>query len=198
MPRHNVYGGWPNSGEIDLVEIRGNRALYDGGVQVGNQQAGHTLHFGPAWNVNGWETAHYNRNRIPGWTENFHNYRLEWTPQHLRFLIDGEVTGTVEVGSGFWDRGNFGGSGHNNPWAGAGIDAPFNQEFYIIMNNAVGGTVYFGDHFVNQGFPKPWLNTSPRASADFWEHRAWWEPTWNLGHSEDSHLQIEYVRVWAL
>lgn len=65
------------------------------------------------------------------------------------------------------------------------------------MNNAVGGTVYFADHFVNQGSPKPWSNQSPRASADFWEARSAWEPTWRTG-TDDTHLQVDYVRVWAL
>lgn len=47
MPRHNVYGGWPMSGEIDLQEQRSNRQLYDGDVNVGVNQAGSTMHFGP-------------------------------------------------------------------------------------------------------------------------------------------------------
>lgn len=50
--RHIVYGGWPLSGEIDLMETRGNEALYTGGnINVGTQQIGSTLHFGPQWNV---------------------------------------------------------------------------------------------------------------------------------------------------
>lgn len=28
----------------------------------------------------------------------------------------------------------------NNPWDGESLNAPFNREFYIIMNVAVGGT----------------------------------------------------------
>jgi len=47
MPRDNVYGGWPTSGEIDLLEQRSNRQLYDGNVNVGVNQAGSTMHFGP-------------------------------------------------------------------------------------------------------------------------------------------------------
>lgn len=47
MPRFSVYGGWPASGEIDLMEMRSNRALFSGATHVGNQQAGSTLHFGP-------------------------------------------------------------------------------------------------------------------------------------------------------
>lgn len=47
MPRESVYGGWPMSGEIDLQELRSNRQLYDGAVNVGVNQAGSTMHFGP-------------------------------------------------------------------------------------------------------------------------------------------------------
>lgn len=49
MPKMNVYGTWPSSGEIDLLEARGNRKLFnDQGVNVGVEQVESTLHFGPA------------------------------------------------------------------------------------------------------------------------------------------------------
>jgi len=41
------------------------------------------------------------------------------------------------------------------------------------------------------------VNTSPQAAADFWRARVAWQPTWNL-QSADSHMLIDYVRVWAL
>jgi hypothetical protein len=34
--------------------------------------------------------------------------------------------------------------------------APFDQEFYIIMNLAIGGTAYFSDGFDNRNGGKPW------------------------------------------
>lgn len=43
MPKASVYGGWPQSGEIDITEIRGNRQLYNGNVNVGVEQAGSTM-----------------------------------------------------------------------------------------------------------------------------------------------------------
>ncbi len=43
----SVYGGWPASGEIDLLEQRSNRQLYSGNTNVGVEQAGSTMHFGP-------------------------------------------------------------------------------------------------------------------------------------------------------
>lgn len=45
LPRHNAYGTWPASGEIDLVESRGNLRLMQNGVNIGAEQAGQTLHW---------------------------------------------------------------------------------------------------------------------------------------------------------
>ena len=104
--------------------------------------------------------------------------------------------GSIEAGAGFWYRDpSFQASGLPNPWAGATKMAPFDQPFYIIMNLAVGGVNYFSDYFVNSPLPKPWSNTSPRASTDFWQGRSQWQPTW-IG--EDTHFEIDYVRVRAL
>lgn len=125
-------------------------------------------------------------------------YKLVWTPTQLQFFYDNEHIGTVDAGSGFWNRGNFASSGLPNPWTQGTIMAPFDQEFYIIMNLAVGGTAYFDDSFVNRNNPKPWWNNSPRASADFWEGRGGWDPTWERAHTDFSHMKVDYVRVWAL
>ena len=38
MPARNAYGTWPASGEIDIVESRGNLDLSLDGVQIGTQQ----------------------------------------------------------------------------------------------------------------------------------------------------------------
>jgi hypothetical protein len=73
--------------------------------------------------------------------------------------------GSVEAGAGFWYRDpRFAQSGHENPWAGATVMAPFDQPFYIIMNLAVGGVNYFADVFENRPYPKPWWNGSPRGA----------------------------------
>lgn len=105
MPRFSVYGGWPRSGEIDLMESRGNRALFNGNTHVGTEQIGSTLHFGPYWNINGWPTAHHTFNQAPGFNEQFHLYKVVWTTAYMHFLVDDRLIGTIHVGSGFWDRG---------------------------------------------------------------------------------------------
>ncbi|CRK95822.1 CLUMA_CG009274, isoform A [Clunio marinus] len=197
MPRFSLYGTWPRSGEIDLMEGRGNRQLFNGNTNVGVEQAGSTMHFGPDWTLNGWPTAHYTQNRSPGFDANFHVYKLIWTQSSIQFLYDNQVVGTVEAGQGFWARGGWQGSGWANPWTSGTVMAPFDQEFYIIMNLAIGGTNFFSDGFDNRNSPKPWNNNSPTAPRDFWNGRAGWEPTWNR-NTDDSHLQVDYVRVWAL
>lgn len=82
MPKDNVYGAWPASGEIDLVESRGNRELVQDGVNIGNEQIGSTLHFGPYGNSDGWQSAHFLRNSVPGkaWPNDLHRFQMEWTP----------------------------------------------------------------------------------------------------------------------
>ena len=45
MPTENTFGPWPRSGEIDMVEIRGNDDLVCNGKQIGNRLMGSTLHF---------------------------------------------------------------------------------------------------------------------------------------------------------
>jgi beta-glucanase (GH16 family) len=197
MPKANVYGTWPSSGEIDLMESRGNRRLFDGNTNVGVEQVGHTLHFGPRADMSAWPTAHSTAQYFKGFNSDFHTYKLVWTNESITFMIDDVQTGFVEGGEGFWNRGGFNETGRDNPWQRSSNMAPFDQEFYVILNLAIGGTNFFNDGLRNEGSPKPWNNNSPRAASDFWEGRDGWMPTWNRD-TDDSHLQIDSVRVWAL
>jgi len=62
---------------------------------------------------------------------------------------------------GFYEVGNFASEGIGNPWSGGSKMAPFDKDFYLILNVAVGGTNgFFPDGVANPG-GKPWLNTSP-------------------------------------
>ena len=53
-----MYGGWPQSGSIDIVRSKGNDIYVDGsGNNVGNTLIGSTLHWGPdPGHNNGWKT----------------------------------------------------------------------------------------------------------------------------------------------
>jgi beta-glucanase (GH16 family) len=83
MPRYNAYGSWPSSGEIDIMESRGNKKLFNPqGVNIGTEQVSETLHFGPQWDQNGYLKAHFERNTPvdQGFDTAFHVYGIEWTP----------------------------------------------------------------------------------------------------------------------
>lgn len=83
-------------------------------------------------------------------------------PDYFRFSIDGVEMGTIAPNKGgFWQYGGFAANPPNveNPWSSGSKMAPFDQEFYIILNLAVGGTNYFPDGASNPD-PKPWSNSA--------------------------------------
>jgi len=62
LPRDWVYGGWPRSGEIDIMESKGNEVYVDGnGQNVGNTLMGSTLHWGPDPDHNNWWRTHWEK-----------------------------------------------------------------------------------------------------------------------------------------
>lgn len=198
LPRYNAYGTWPASGEIDIMESRGNRKLFNpAGTNIGSEQISNTLHYGPYWPYNGYENAHFEKNTPvdQGFDREFHVYGFEWTDQYMKFLVDGAEIGTITPpAGGFWELGGFP-NDVQNPWLAAPNQrmAPFDQEFYLMLNLACGGTNgYFPDEVTPA---KPWSNTGGNAFADFWNARNAWYPTWN---GEDAAMQVDYVRITAV
>ena len=91
MPKTSAYGQWPRSGEIDIMESRGNLNLYNGaGQNIGVEEFGCTLHFGTEnWNSASW-AAHFSRRSAPGngWHRGFHSYKMEWAPSNNLKVFD--------------------------------------------------------------------------------------------------------------
>ena len=115
MPTDELkYGNWPLCGEIDIMEVLGNDT----------KTAYSTIHYGePHTQQQGMLTL-----TKGSFSDDFHEYSLEWEPGEMRFYIDGELVKKV------------------NDWFTAvqGLNekpypAPFNQKFYLQMNLAVGG-----------------------------------------------------------
>ena len=80
---------------------------------------------------------------------------------------------------GFWNLGEFESAapGIDNPWIESQNKmVPFDTEFYLILNVAIGGTNgFFPDDAINgNGSPKPWNNESPTAMKDFWLAKDQW------------------------
>jgi len=201
LPKREPYGAWPASGEIDLVESRGNLDLVDElGQQKGVNSAGATMHWGPYFPKNGYQQTHGERNNNYGAA--FHLYGTEWDSTSIRLLIDGDIVVNVNPpAGGFWEMGNFGVPPESNPWQHSTNPrmAPFDAEFYFLLNVAVGGTNgFFPDTWTNRPYPKPWTNPSGTAFREFWDARNNWYPTWNPNgnQGEDAAMQIDYIRVW--
>ena len=104
----NENGGssfWPDCGEIDLMEAKG--------------AAPYTV----------WGTPHSPNNHSGGVTNSatrldaeFHTYAINWMPNKIQWLFDGQI---------FYEW---------SPTSAGGTPYPFNSEFYLIVNLAVGGS----------------------------------------------------------
>ncbi|XP_057295319.1 beta-1,3-glucan-binding protein-like [Hydractinia symbiolongicarpus] len=203
MPKYSAYGDWPASGEIDLLESRGNDVLTsqtdEDITPVGNQMVSQSLHWGPYVSQNGQpKTMGRKILKSGSFADDYHTFTLDWTSESLSLSIDKEETLNVTMtDKGFWELGGFSErlKDISNPWSSGSNLAPFDQEFYIIMNVAVGGTnQYFHENHV----PKtPWDNNSPggQARKDFWNARKEWLPSWK---GDDTAFRIDYVKVWKL
>jgi beta-glucanase (GH16 family) len=83
-------------------------------------------------------------------SQDFHVYGLEWSEKYLYFYVDTRLTQVLYVSFSandvFWNRGKFEGKSDNltlydNPWKTSSSttgSAPFDQEFFLILNVAVG------------------------------------------------------------
>jgi hypothetical protein len=98
--------GWPSSGEVDIMEQRGNDKSYVEG----------TCHW---YNTAGANNASYGENTpIENPSTEFHLYTLEWTEDAIKIFLD-----DVQ----YYELPN-------------SVDLPFNGNFYLILNVAMGGT----------------------------------------------------------
>ena len=187
LPRDNQYGGWPASGEIDIMESRGNPPSYPAG---GYDTFGSTLHFGPSSDTNGWPNTHKTFKPDADLTKDFHVYGLIWNDSYIGTYFDDEknIVLSHQINQSFWTLGGWHNTNRSNPWVGEHKSAPFNKRFYLIINLAVGGT---NEYFPDNVGGKPWSNTSPHAVNEFWAARDTWYPTWT--HP----MVIDSVRVWS-
>lgn len=197
LPVNNVYGPWPASGEIDIVESRGNNHTY---AQGGNNIVSSTLHWGPDAANDAWWRTNVKRNALhTTYAASEHTFGLEWSQKYLFTYIDSRLLQVLYTNfdQPLWQRGNFPLSGFNGTrlvdvWSQTGRDAtPFDQDFYLIINVAVGGT---NGWFQDGQSGKPWVDSSPNAKVDFWNARDQWLPTWQKPGA--GKMIISKVQMW--
>ncbi|WP_089103405.1 glycoside hydrolase family 16 protein [Streptomyces hyaluromycini] len=115
--------GWPNSGEIDVMENVG----YEPSTIHG------TIH-GPGYSGSNGIGAAYSLSNGQAFADAFHTFAVDWAPNSIKWSVDGVVYQTrtpADVGS--------------NTWA-------FNKPFFLILNLAVGG-YWPGDPDSSTAFP---------------------------------------------
>ncbi|PTN06292.1 glycoside hydrolase family 16 protein [Mangrovibacterium marinum] len=111
MPEKSVYGSWPRSGEIDIVEqLNFDTIVY---------QTVHTEYVDVLKqkdNPKYFSTASFK-------PEEFNVFSLEWYPDRLDFFVNGSQTFSYPKVDGLGVA----------QW-------PFDQQFYIILDQALGGS----------------------------------------------------------
>ena len=128
LPQDDKYGGWAASGEIDLMEIVGEKP----------HEVLSSIHFGSVYPERSLVThvhALPNGSTVADW----HVYSVEWEPGEIRFLVDDIQTHTLSF---WWSCSTTKDGVGVVPKRPADINAwpaPFDQPFYLVMNVAVGG-----------------------------------------------------------
>ncbi|KAJ8299159.1 hypothetical protein KUTeg_023219 [Tegillarca granosa] len=179
LPRDWSYGGWPRSGEIDLMESRGNSYAGAGGVNHGVNEVSSTLHWGPDSGQNRYYKTHAEKYVL------MNSVLTEYlSPETDTYVDNQEILRVNTPSEGFWRWGGFGGT---SPWHAH--NAPFDKPFQLILNVAVGGA-FFPDSW-HYNSPKPW-HGGQHPMRDFWEKRGDWQNSW---HGDDIALQVDYVEM---
>ena len=110
MPETSAYGPWPQSGEIDIAESKGNAPQT---YPNGRNSISSTLHWGPSPGYDAfWRTTGKHNLKRSDYSNGFHTYGLEWTKDYLFMYIDSRLlqvfflkfsTGPANM----WDRGEY-------------------------------------------------------------------------------------------
>lgn len=114
LPTDSPYGGWASSGEIDIMES----------VNAANSMHG-TIHYGSNWPNNQLNGGSLNNGT--DFSTDFHTFSVEWEPDEIRWYIDGQQYHSVISDNWFSSAA----PGNNR--------APFDSQFHILLNVAVGG-----------------------------------------------------------
>ncbi|MDA3901502.1 MAG: carbohydrate binding domain-containing protein [Spirochaetes bacterium] len=161
LSEEDEYGPWAGSGEIDIMENRGSDPDKIEG----------TIHYGAPWPNNSSSGGEYIFPDGESVAE-YHVYAIEWVPGEIRWYVDGNLYHTEN----FWysESDTQTHDLHDYP-------APFNKDFHLILNLAVGGN-FGGDPDGSYEFPKDlaidyvrvyeledgYTEVTERPDGDFW------------------------------
>ncbi len=112
MPTEEVYGGWPKSGEIDIMENVGHELKDVHG----------TIHYGDDWPNNQSKGVRFSLNEEQGiFADQFFTFAIEREEGEIRWYVDDVLYSTITADDL------------------APYNWPFDEKFHFILNVAVGG-----------------------------------------------------------
>ena len=109
LPTEKKYGEWPKSGEIDIAET----------VGYSPDSVYQTIHTNSYNGMIG--TQKVSLIPVKDLYRSFHTYAIEWTPEYIVYFIDGVRHQQFDNAQESTDK-----------W-------PFDQDFHLVLNVAVGG-----------------------------------------------------------
>ncbi|GKU26825.1 carbohydrate binding domain-containing protein [Clostridium folliculivorans] len=141
----NKYGQWPRCGEIDAAEVMGQ----DTSKVYG------TIHYGNPHNQSQGTTTLSNDT----FSDTYHDFAVEWLPGKINWYMDGVMYHSEDN----WYSRTEGQGEITYP-------APFDQQFYMILNLAVGGS-WVGNpdettDFENQAYSIDYVKVYQKDSYD--------------------------------
>jgi beta-glucanase (GH16 family) len=115
FPTEEFYGGWAASGEIDIIELIGS---------VPDSVFG-TIHYGGSFPANIFTSNHFVLPAGQTFADTFHVFAVEWEYGEIRWFVDDSLYAT------------------QTDWysTAAPFPAPFDRDFHMLLNVAVGGTL---------------------------------------------------------
>lgn len=123
LPDTTTYGNWPNSGEIDIMEAKG---------RLPNETSA-AIHFADNNNQHKYNTGTCDLNQtLSNNMKDWHTYAVEWESDSLFFYVD--------------DICFFGSKCNQYSGVEGNSGQPFDKNFHILLNLAVGGMF---DNYIN-------------------------------------------------
>ncbi|KAF2262329.1 concanavalin A-like lectin/glucanase, partial [Lojkania enalia] len=193
LPTESKYGPWPRSGQIDIMQSRGNDYKYE---QGGNNVVSSTLHFGPNTINDGWWRNNVKRSASrTTFSNDYHTFG--WSEKYIFTYIGTRLMQVMytRFDQPFWKYGQFplfeaNGTALQDPWSWTEVNAtPFDEDFYLVLGVSVGAT---NGWFKDGKSAKPWIDSSPTAKQSFWKAREDWYPTWR----DQGYMQVKSVKMW--
>ncbi len=106
--------GWPESGEIDILEATGQADMIAFG----------TIHYGQPYPNNEWTSGRIIK-QPDRWSDGFHEYAVEWEPNEIRWYVD-DILYSVKTPDDLSDP---------SYWTFE------NYSYHFLLNMAVGGSI---------------------------------------------------------